>query len=76
MNSVTRSRGQLRRLARDNADDMAKLLEVYQRENESLKNELAAAHAFIMAVVGYDYVDKGTGEVILAIGPKHEESNG
>lgn len=73
MNGVTLSRAQSRRLARENAEDMARLLQVYQKENEDLRNQLAAAHAFILAVTGYDYVDKGTGEVILAIGPYLKE---
>jgi len=73
MDSAVRSRGQLRRLAREQANDTARLLEVYQRENESLKADLAAAYAFIFAVVGYDYVDTGNGRVILAVGPYPED---
>lgn len=42
-------------------------------ENESLKADLAAAYAFIIAVAGYDYVDTGNGRVILAVGPCPED---
>ncbi len=61
--------GQARKLARENADAAAKLIRVLEAENSDLRDSLAAAHSFIFAMTScYDYVDKGTGEIILAVG--------
>ena len=61
-----------RTIARQNAETAAKIISIQEREIDQLKNEVRARDAVILALVEgvYDYVDRGTGEVILAIGKK------
>lgn len=61
-----------RTIARQNAETAAKIISIQEREIDQLKNEVRARDAVILALTGgvYDYVDRGTGEVILAIGKK------
>ena len=63
------NRATIRKLARDDANTVAKLNRVLEAENGDLRDKLAAAYAFIFTMTScYDYVDTGTGEIVLAVG--------
>lgn len=63
------NRAAIRKLARENVNTVAKLNRVLEAENSDLRDQLAAAYAFILAMSScYDYVDTGTGEIVLAVG--------
>lgn len=64
------AKSKARTIARQNAETAAKIIGIQEREIDQLKADVRARDAVILALVEgvYDYVDRGTGEVVLAIG--------